>query len=793
MLGALRDPRNIFKGELRDATEEAVVRDLFGVEAKQATPDQIAQARAHIMDWVESSYTKTENEKAIIDLRERIRSETTTLDEKITLSAELERRMHEKLAENIAQNPSIADSVGTAYSKIVRPVVEWAQGTVLGPSSLIANLVGNTINAVIRPFLTYVSKGPFDRAAFREMTQHYSALTRVHSGFLNAAKMSFEIEKSLLLGESPWLSKDSKSVFNNGDNKAMNFIGRNYVRMWLRLLTSTDEMAQQLIYRGHVEGTAAYNAATDAVTKGLKGKEFDDHVRKSVEEAVGKAYKQSIDDNVIRDVREAGLNKGYRDEKLDMYIKNTIENNPSLYTKATNQASISHTEDVLFKKAFSGEGSVSGLAKQYESIVQRYPLMKIAGQLFFRTPVRVFETGIRLTPGLQLMAPNFLRDLQGLNGTTKQIRAYGETYAAYAFTLGVMTAWSTGKITGDGGNMDYRVKRSLENGKLFEPYSFRIGDTSISYRNYDPISTPIKIIVNALERLEFVEFQRAQGVYNDKGDNADTIAHMSIALTATAQAFRDASLTSGFDDLLKLTEALADPERNENAITKFFGSKAQLAVPNVLRKEIRSFGEGQNTQTDPQTIEQMLRVTINPLDPKVTQQYDALGHPRNTGYAGALGFLGINVKNKLDKARGLSDRDLESLDEISKLSYATGKTFVPNFKSKEWYGNKDLREVMTADGSTTVYNKAMQEYRNLISGPAYSFFKGTQSLPSGHRGMVGERATAFESMSNELWNAALAKTLASDSKAIEERARMTTSNIRMLSGGNNVASPLGFR
>ena len=54
-------------------------------------------------------------------------------------------------------------------------------------------------------------------------------------------------------------------------------------------------------------------------------------------------------------------------------------------------------QDVLFKRDFSGEGAASTAAKGYEGFVNRNPVMRLAGRLFFRTPVRVFEEGLRLT------------------------------------------------------------------------------------------------------------------------------------------------------------------------------------------------------------------------------------------------------------------------------------------------------------------------------------------------------------------------------------------------------------
>jgi hypothetical protein len=94
--------------------------------------------------------------------------------------------------------------------------------------------------------------------------------------------------------------------------------------------------------------------------------------------------------------------------------------------------------------------------------------MRMAGQLFFRTPVRVFEEGIRLTPGLNLISPKFLSDLSGANGSMRQIRAQGEAMMSYAIAGSVFSLYSTGNVTGSLGE-DYKQRRQAENAGELEP------------------------------------------------------------------------------------------------------------------------------------------------------------------------------------------------------------------------------------------------------------------------------------------------------------------------------------
>ena len=95
----------------------------------------------------------------------------------------------------------------------------------------------------------------------------------------------------------------------------------------------------------------------------------------------------------------------------------------------------------------------------------------------------------------------------------------------------MFSLYATGNITGSLGQ-DYKQRRQAENAGELEPYTIRFSDGStFSYRNLDPFATPIKIIVNALERYETLMYRREQGEQIDD--------------TAYEQAFRMAALAVG--------------------------------------------------------------------------------------------------------------------------------------------------------------------------------------------------------------------------------------------------------
>ena len=335
----------------------------------------------------------------------------------------------------------------------------------------------------------------------------------------------------------------------------------------------------------------------------------------------------------------------------------------------------------------------SGLAKGYEGFVNRNPVMRLAGQLFFRTPVRVFEEGLRLTPGLNLISPKFLSDLRGKNGELRQIRAQGEALASYAIAGSVFSLYATGNVTGSLGQ-DYKQRRQAENAGELEPYTIRFSDGStFSYRNLDPFATPIKIMVNALERYETLMYRREQGEKVDDTAFEQAYGMAALAVGSVAQSIRDANLASGVDAIIKAFEDAQDPESSDQII-KLIGQKVQTFVPNTLYK-IQMLDNP--VLGDPATLEQFIRQRINPDDPLVPKQYTALGNPRRLSNPLQNLIYFDRITNE-ERKRGMPKSELKVEQFLYRLAQVGDTHFTAPYENKYLPGY-DLRKEKTRDGS----------------------------------------------------------------------------------------------
>ena len=103
------------------------------------------------------------------------------------------------------------------------------------------------------------------------------------------------------------------------------------------------------------------------------------------------------------------------------------------------------------------------------------------------------------------------------------------------------------------------------------------------------------------------------------------------------------------------------------------------------------------------------------------------------------------------------------------------------------YPDKDLREMPTDDGQSTVYNKAMEVFNKNMPEYAYEFLKSTENVPAGRRGEIAQRATNFEQLQQNIWKAALQEVLYSDRLAQQQREKKQTGKFDVLTGAREVS------
>lgn len=745
-----------FTNENRGLTPETILREQ-GIDPAKATREEIRAAEDQFVKRMDEIEAAVRNREELQSLERRIQAAQDSGDiaEASKLTGERRALMSVLENEEAAKRGWFTNAYGTINDKFIKPVTTYVISTVFSTATVVVNVLPAVAKTLYKPMLNYIVKGPFDQAAFREMTSTYSVLLTHQGAALSAARAAFKYERSLLTNEFSQFLAQAPDISG--------LKGR-VLRTFPRILNATDEYFMQLNYRGFVVGQATADAYAKGAREGLTGSKLDDFVKERVEKAVKDAYETKIDAvNVIDMLRMQGIDRGYSGANLDQWIKAELQKNGDLFRTAQNQAGRDYAEDMLFKRAFSGEGTRSKLAKGYEGFVNRNPIMRLTGQLFFRTPVRVFEEGIRMTPGLNLIDPRFIADLRGVNGPQRQVRAQGEAMIGYAMGAGVLALYASGAITG-GGPSDYKQRRTLENGKEFEPYTIKFKDGStFNFRNLDPLATPLKIMVNALDRYQMLQYRKAQGEYVDNFEK-EVFAWLGVSVGAVSQAVRDANLTEGIDQILSLVEVIGNPEENQTQAWKLLGQKLQLAVPSMVQKTMLQDNPVLN---DPKTMEQFLRARINPGDPLVPKQYDAMGNVRTV--TNPLSSLtGINYTSREMREKAADEKIKRVNQELALIEIATDSSFIAPYKRPE-LGDLDLRKVMTEDGKVSLYDRWQEKVRNLgLTDILYDQLVGNEALTLGTATNDGVRIKVARDTINKIREAAFYELLVEESQ-VEKR------------------------
>lgn len=733
-----QDPFNALKG----VTVESIMKEqnISKAEAEQVWSEMVGRAQAQSeMEKIKAQY----DEKAIQALAEG--NEADAIKAVIQKNREIDSQI---------------EAMAPKSASLIQKINEFAISNIFSVKTILINLIPSGIKTLVIPALKAVFNNPFEKATRAEFVASYSAMRSSFSGAMQAAAAGFRYEQALLTRDGTRLVEGEL---------AMKGQVAGAWRIFPRILNASDEFLSRINYDSFVAGRAAANAAMEGAEKGLKGKALNDYIAQESKKAVDAALKPVKGDELVQPIINKGLNLGLTGDKLFAWVEKEAMKNPSALRKGNDEEALNFVREVLYKKAFSGEGSFSKAAQWYEDGMKRFPTIRfLIGQMFFRTPIRVFEEGIRLTPGVQFLAPNMMADLAGKNGTLKQVKAQAEAMSSLVIASAVLSLYSQGRISGDGAYSDYKQEKLRSDSSLPEKYSILMSDGSTwSYKNFDPLATPIKIIINALERRDKLRIKEAQGLYDGKEADQKLLAAVTVASSSIWTALRDASLVEGANNFIKFVEAAFNPEEGEDKFIKALGDKLFMMVPNTLHKIAR---ENDPTIKDPQTFWQMVEEKLlKPigLDDKSTQAayaYDVIGNVRKMSDTGVLWNV-FSTSTIEERSKGMSEKEQFVLAEMDRLSRTTGVVWKPPVKSKD-LGDFDMRTVMAADGKRTLYDVWQENYRSL--DPAEKLYPILAApLPEGTFKYKGIKQEEALSMINTLQDAALALTMKQEGKVIQ--------------------------
>ena len=662
---------------------------------------------------------------------------------------------------------SMGENIAPGAAGFVDKLKETAISNVFTATTVQINFISSAVKTAITPTLRFVFGNDYSKAARAELAGSYSAMRSSFGASLAGARTAYRLEQSLLTRDSTRLVDGELAL--NDSNKLFKWVPAGAIRFLPRILNSSDEFLSRIAYDSFVSGKAAAEAAIEGAEKGLKGKALDDFIAQASETALDAARAVTKGEDIIQPVVNKGVNKGLTGDELWDWVEKEVMRNPDALRKGVDEDALAYVRDLLYKREFSGEGRASKLAQLYEKGAKAVPSWAlVTGQLFFRTPIRVFEEGVRLTPGLQIIAPGFLEDLAGKNGIARQVKAQAESMTSLAVAGAVLSLYSQGRITGDGAYSDFKQGKNRTDGPLQAPYTIKMSDGSTwSYKLFDPLSTPVKIMVNALERADKLRLKQSQGEDIPDSKIEEAYSHVSVGVSAILTAIKDANLVTGARMTAEIFTNAEDIEKNESRWLKFLGEKMFLVVPNTLHKIAK---DNDPSIRDPADFWQMVEEKLaRPLgldeSTKVvtSKAYDILGNVRRPADTGTLWNV-FSTASIEEQTKGMSPESQAIMVETDRLTRTTGATFKTPIKHPS-LGDLDLRTVMAADGKRTLYDVWQDNYKALKPEvPLYEL--ATSALPVGTFKDRGIKAAAMQEIMGKLQEAAFARLRVEEGDAI---------------------------
>lgn len=625
---------------------------------------------------------------------------------------------------------------------------ELAISNVFSSTTLMINMVPSMVKVMVQPFMKAITSNPLEKATRIEMVGNYMAMKSAFMGSLRAAKVAFKYEQALLTRDKARLMEGELAIQG---------VKGGIIRLIPRLLNSTDEFLSHMAYNGYVGGKAGAQAYVEAIEKGMKPRDAEKYAKQKAKEALDNAYKQHDIEARLKPIVNKGMNLGLRGKELDEWVMAEAKVSLKDIKHGTDEGGLDYVRDILYKRQFSGDTMLGKAGQWVEQGIMKMPALKwVTGQLFFRTPIRVIEEGLRFTPGVQMLMPNFLSDLAGKNGPARQSLAQGQALLSLAFASAVVTKYAEGKIVG-AGPTDYRERRLRQDSDLADPYTLLDDEGNTwTYRNFDPIATPMKIMATALEQLDKLKIREAQGEFIGQDAMKKVMAQFSAGLMPIVLAISDANLLGGAATTYKLVTGMENVEGDHNAFIKYLGERLRWLVPNTAHKLYRT---NDPELRDPVTMGQTVATQLGPIAPliesnseiKTSKSYDILGNVRTVTDAGAMWNI-FSEATPEERAKGRTTEELAVMREMDRLAWVTGAKFTFGYKHPDT-GDLDLRKVLTKDGTQTLYDKWNEKYRALNPvGALYPIV--TAPLPDGTYSHKAAKVEVIQRVLREYRNAA---------------------------------------
>ena len=477
----------------------------------------------------------------------------------------------------------------------------WINFLLSGPKTFSVNAIATMMSTLTKPFESAIGAQRLALFASDQATRNQYKLIR--NEFLNSYGYMMESwREALSLGIKAFkesesqLSKSSSPVEYkrvitaknfNIENPTLagmvNFFGT-VVNTPTRLLTGADEFFKQINYRSYAKAKAtmeAYEALGDKATPELVA-EFVTNRLDNVIMKNGQKYSKSA---VRMEGAKLGASQGLRGLELEEFIGDHVAKNFDPTKQALADYAFDVSQEVTFTRR--GERLPNGdptMQLTLERIASQHPTLRLVLP-FVTTPMNILKyVGQRSTgavaqvPGIKklpFLNAEKMRLARELADADPMVRAAAEGKIAVGLSLvsSAIFAAASGTITGGGPEDEQERKLKIASG--WRPYSFKVGDTYISYQRLDPYSSFLGLAADIHDRSNSIKAQ-------DENALQTAVASMAVAF---AKNITNKSYLAGIE---QITDAFSQPERFAPRLLQ--NRVSSLLVPAAVSQAVGAFG-----------------------------------------------------------------------------------------------------------------------------------------------------------------------------------------------------------
>ena len=598
-------------------------------------------------------------------------------------------------------------------------VTEWWMNSILsGPTTMIVNGasgVATTLLAPLEKAMGQALSGNFREAGIEfgrvlalpgEMRDAFKAARTAHKtgrGVLEdvgsradeRAAQGGKIEQSI---EALTKNIDQENV----SIVAAKWLARNVINQPGKILLGTDEFFKQLNYRTVLKA----ELYKDGLRQGTRVDKLDEYVEKQFNRLV--EGNQRVTANKFVKEAEAKFDQTdpYYAAKVQKYVQRQMRKFSPLAERA-----LAAAREATFTTPLSGErGILSGIGKITSDAVIAYPPLRMVLP-FVRTPTNIMQFvldrvplvgGGQATQIQHMLRRKFSGEVRALtsNQQAEKADALGRLATGSLFFSGAAIAMMNGGLTG-GGPKDFKQRRIKEQ-TGWQPYSFKVGDTYVSYRRLDPFASFLGIAADLVEVMQH-------------GDEQQRTDAMDIALGATMAISKNIASKTYLQGIQDVAGLLFEPEINAPGFLN--RTIASFAVPNVFAQTARA---GDDEMKDIRSLTDALKARIPGLGAydEVPPRRNMLGEPiHDNGSSMAVDLLNPFYISTV--------RDNKMMEEFDKIGhgFSTPRSLKNGVELRDYFnanGQSAYDRWQEMTGQTKIKGRTLkQELTKLMKSVQY--------------------------------------------------------------------------